>query len=337
MSNTSSDILKSETLAELGEQKVLERLQKFCPEEVIGDDGAAIPWQTNSGDAGDRLVVTTDVLVDGVHFSDRTTPPHSVGWRAAAANLSDLAAMGADPVGLTVGLALPGETRWQWVEQLYRGLKDCGDRYSAPIIGGDLCRSTVATLSITALGRARRSHLIQRSALQPGDFLIATGVHGASRAGLELLLNPETGAAVSEPQRQSWIRAHQYPQPRLDWLPMLKIVERAIAGMDSSDGLADAVLQMARSSGCGVELWGDRLPTPAGLSDWVGQDKAQNWTLYGGEDFELVLGLPEELIAQFNRDFSYYVIGQAVMKEGVKLLEKQGGQAIAQLSLSQGF
>ena len=279
------DCSKDETLASLGEQTVLKRLQKFCSQEVIGDDGAAIFWRSppqpngiNSQDAGDYsgnhsgdyLVVTTDVLVDGVHFSDRTTPAHSVGWRGAAANLSDLAAMGAEPVGLTVGLALPGSTQWRWIEGLYQGLKDCGDSYDAPIIGGDLCRSSVATLSITALGRAGRSHLIQRSALQPGDYLIATGIHGASRAGLELLLNPETGKNLPEIQRKSWIRAHQYPRPRLDWLPLLKMAEREIAGMDSSDGLGDAVVQLARVSGCGVELWGDSLPIPKGLVGWVG-------------------------------------------------------------------
>ncbi|MEM9246749.1 MAG: thiamine-phosphate kinase, partial [Cyanobacteria bacterium P01_F01_bin.153] len=299
------------------------------------------PYQQSGKDADDYLVVTTDVLVDGVHFSDRTTPPHSVGWRGAAANLSDLAAMGADPMGFTVGLALPGETQWRWINELYRGLKDCGDAYNAAIIGGDLCRSPVATLSITALGRSQRSHLIQRSTLQPGDYLIATGVHGASRAGLELLLHPESGKNLSKPLKEAWVCAHQYPQPRLDWLPILRKANRAIAGMDSSDGLGDAVVQLARASKCGVELWGDSLPMPEGLGDWVGLEKSREWMLYGGEDFELVLGVSEALIEQLTKQFddglSYFVMGQAVEGEGVKLLDRKGGQAIAELSLSQGF
>ncbi|MEM6503615.1 MAG: thiamine-phosphate kinase [Cyanobacteria bacterium P01_C01_bin.89] len=341
-----------ETLANLGEQTTLKRLQKFCPQDVIGDDGAAIPWRSPSlchpespsvsdNHSDDYLVVTTDVLVDGVHFSDRTTPPHSVGWRGAAANLSDLAAMGAEPVGLTVGLALPGNTQWRWIDELYRGLKDCGDAHSAPIIGGDLCRSPVATLSITALGRSPRSHLIQRSALQPGDYLVATGVHGASRAGLELLLHPEAGANLSRALQGAWVRAHQYPQPRLDWLPMVRNANRAIAGMDSSDGLGDAVVQLAQASGCGVELWMDSLPMPEGLRDWAGSDKAREWMFYGGEDFELVLGgsaaLIEQLTNQLDDGRSYFVMGRAVEGEGVKLLDRKGGRAIAKLSLSQGF
>ena len=87
------------TVGDLGEQGLLERLQRYCPPEIIGDDGAIVPLATNAS-----LVITTDVLVDGVHFSDRTTSPEDGGWRAAAANLSDLAAMGASPLGITVGL-----------------------------------------------------------------------------------------------------------------------------------------------------------------------------------------------------------------------------------------
>ena len=336
------------TLATLGEQQILQRLQRFCPPTVIGDDGAAMLWRSpvdsDSARADDHLVVTTDVLVKGVHFSDGTTPPHAVGWRAAAANLSDLAAMGADPIGLTVGLALPGETPWDWVEALYRGLTACGDRHGAPIIGGDLCRSSVATISITALGRAVRSQLIQRSALRPGDYLMATGVHGASRAGLALLLNPNRGQAVSGAQRDVWIRAHQYPQPRLDWLPIVRSLQegellqgRAIAGMDSSDGLADAVLQLSRASGCGVELWGDRLPMPPGLVDWVGAEAAQQWMLYGGEDFELVLGVPAMALPQLEVGRSQYVIGRAVKGTGVRVLAQKEGAAIAELSLERGY
>ena len=99
---------------DLGEQGLLQRLQRFCPPEVVGDDGAIVTLSP-----GKSLVVTTDALVDGVHFSDRTTSAADAGWRAAAANLSDLAAMGADPLGITVALGLPGGVQVAWVEQLY--------------------------------------------------------------------------------------------------------------------------------------------------------------------------------------------------------------------------
>ncbi|MFM7324874.1 MAG: AIR synthase related protein, partial [Nodosilinea sp.] len=109
-----------ETVAALGELGLLARLFPYCPAQVVGDDGAVLDLPT-----GHRLVVTTDVLVEGVHFSDTTLCPQDLGWRAAAANLSDLAAMGSTSVvGLTVGLVAPGETSWSWVEGVYQGLSE---------------------------------------------------------------------------------------------------------------------------------------------------------------------------------------------------------------------
>ena len=107
-------------IADIGELGLLKKLQPFCPREVIGDDAAILDLPP-----GQSLVVTTDVLVDGVHFSDQTTSAEDIGWRSAAANLSDIAAMGASPLGITVGLSLPGTVTVSWVEQLYQGLVNC--------------------------------------------------------------------------------------------------------------------------------------------------------------------------------------------------------------------
>lgn len=277
------------TLAELGERTVLERLRPFCSAQV-GDDAAV-----RSVAAGDQLVTTTDVLVDGVHFSEQTTPPQSVGWRAAAVNLSDLAAMGARPLGLTVGLALPGETPWPWLEAVYQGLADCLGAFGGEILGGDLCRSPVASLAVTALGEVAPAQVIYRTTALPEQAIVITGGHGLSRAGLALLQGADA-AAVPSGTRQRWIAAHQFPRPRFDAIALLQSLNphhRPIAGMDSSDGLADAILQLCQSSGVGAQL--APLPLPAGLSDWVGPAQALDWTLYGGEDFELVLCLPPDL------------------------------------------
>jgi thiamine-monophosphate kinase len=123
------------TVKDLGEQGLLPILQKYCPAEIIGDDGAILSLKD-----GYSLVVTTDVLVNNVHFSDLTTSPEDVGWRAAAANLSDLAAMGAEPLGITVGLALTPNLAIDWLEGLYRGLSSCLQVYQTAIVGGDVCR-----------------------------------------------------------------------------------------------------------------------------------------------------------------------------------------------------
>jgi thiamine-monophosphate kinase len=161
---------------DLGEQGLLEKLQRFCPQDVVGDDGAILDT-----DPGKSLVVTTDVLVDGVHFSDRTTTAFDVGWRATAANLSDLAAMGATPLGITVGLALPGDRQVSWVEELYQGMAACLNVYSTPIVGGDICSSTVTTVAITAMGEVIPQRAIRRSQARPGDMIVITGLHGLSR------------------------------------------------------------------------------------------------------------------------------------------------------------
>ncbi|MEG5000229.1 thiamine-phosphate kinase [Microcoleus sp. B4-D4] len=277
---------------DIGEQGLLSILQKFCPAEIVGDDCAVLPTNPHQS-----LAVTTDMLVDGVHFSDRTTGPYYAGWRAAAANLSDLAAMGATPLAVTVALAVSADTAVDWVEEFYRGMTACLEVYHTPIVGGDVVRSPVVTVAITAFGQVECDRTICRSNARSNWGIVATGVHGASRAGLELLLNPEFGLNLENGDRTSLILAHQRPKPRLDVLPVVwEILDAAgefsIAGMDSSDGLADAIVQVCRASGVGAKVDRTKIPIPHSLSEIVSTEKALDWALYGGEDFELVLFLP---------------------------------------------
>lgn len=277
---------------DIGEQGLLRILQKFCPAEIVGDDCAVIPTNPHKS-----LAITTDMLVDGVHFSDRTTGPYYAGWRAAAANLSDLAAMGAMPLAVTVALAVAADTAVDWVEEFYRGMTACLQEYHTPIAGGDVVRSPVVTVAITAFGQVEENRTIRRSNARSNWAIVATGFHGASRAGLELLLNPEFGQNLEKGDRTSLILAHQQPKPRLDVLPILwEILDAAgefsIAGMDSSDGLADAIVQVCRASGVGAKVDRAKIPIPPILSEIVSTEKALDWALYGGEDFELVLFLP---------------------------------------------
>jgi thiamine-monophosphate kinase len=280
---------------DLGEHGLLERLQGFCPPGVVGDDGAVLAIA-----APKSLVVTTDVLVDQVHFSDRTTSPFDVGWRGVAANLSDLAAMGATPLGITVGLALPGTTSVNWVESVYQGMRACLETYQTSLVGGDICRSTVVSLAITALGQVLPQRAIYRHQAKPGDVIVVTGLHGLSRGGLELLLNPEQGSNLTVAEQQRLREAHQRPRPRLDVLPYLGEIPEtiAIAGMDTSDGLADGIQQICRLSGVGAVIEGSLIPVFPGLTKLAGHQTAWDWVLHGGEDFELVLCLPESYALQ---------------------------------------
>ncbi|MEH1949878.1 MAG: thiamine-phosphate kinase [Nostoc sp.] len=339
---------------DIGEQSLLEKLQRFCPAEIIGDDAAVL--ETTPGQS---LVVTTDVLVDGVHFSNLTTSPEDAGWRAAAANLSDLAAMGASPLGITVGLGLPGELRVSWVERLYQGMTECLQKYNTPIVGGDVVRSPVTTLSITAFGQVNPSQIIRRSAAVVGDAIVVTGVHGASHAGLELLLHPELGQNLKDAERTALIRAHQRPQPRLDVLPILwKILdsqskiqnhstERSrslkskipVAGMDSSDGLADAIIQICRASSVGAVLEHRQIPVPKTFNHWLPPEQALKYALYGGEDFELVLCLPQELASALVQHLGEgaAIAGRITAGSTVILHDEQKKFPDQVLNLSQGF
>jgi len=287
-------------IQDIGEKGLLEKLHRFCPPDIIGDDAAVLEIECEK--ECKKLVITTDMLLDGVHFSHQTTSAEDAGWRAAAANLSDLAAMGATPLGITVGLGLPGNAEVNWVERLYQGMTACLQQYDTPILGGDIVRSPITTIAITALGTVNSDLIIRRSGAQVGDAIVVTGYHGASRAGLELLLHPEAGPFLSPSDKEVLIKAHQRPEPRLDVLPILKEIFTPytnnishpvhIAGMDSSDGLADAVLQICHASNVGAVLDYDQIPIPPSFGDWLTEEKSLDYVLYGGEDFELVLCLP---------------------------------------------
>jgi thiamine-monophosphate kinase len=319
-------------ISDLGEQGLLKLIHPYCLPNSIGDDGAIVRLSSDR-----ELVVTTDVLVDGVHFSDRTTTAEDVGWRAVAANLSDLAAMGARPLGITVGLSLPSELPVEWLERLYAGMQACLQRYGTGIIGGDLTRSSVATVAITALGEVDPARVIRRSTARVGDAIVVTGYHGNSHAGLQLLLDLELGKELTQQERELLITAHQRPQPRLDVLPLLDELTRLdtnlkndpdrwsdqpqlqqgfpnpkskiqnpkcydnadwqVAGMDSSDGLADAIVQICRASGVGARVDRSRIPLASALTKLLPATALES-ALYGGEDFELVLCLPALIAVQ---------------------------------------
>ncbi|MBD2292255.1 thiamine-phosphate kinase [Anabaena sphaerica FACHB-251] len=341
MSNLPTEHLQ---VQDIGEQGLLERLQRFCPPDVIGDDAAVLVTESEQS-----LVVTTDMLVDGVHFSDVTTSPEDAGWRAAAANLSDLAAMGAFPLGITIGLGLPGDVSVQWVERLYQGMTECLQKYNVPIVGGDIVRSPITTLAITAFGQATANFIIRRSTAQVGDAIVVTGIHGASRAGLELLLHPEIGQNLKTDEKAALITAHQRPKPRLDVIPILKEIFPSpcsllpapclISGMDSSDGLADAVLQICRASKVGAILEQSKIPLPSAFNNWLSPERSLHYALYGGEDFELVLCLPLQAALTLVQKLgaSAAIVGTITPGSTVILQHENKKIPDQVLNLSQGF
>ena len=199
-----------ETLADLGDWELIRRLGAFAPPDQFADDAALLPATRDS-----PLVVNTDVLVEGIHFSDATTAAADVGWRATAANLSDLAAMGCTAVvGITVALVAPAATPWPWVAGVYGGIKEALEAYGGVLLGGDCSGGCQRLLAITALGTwaakapgaasaanqpgaIASSGPIRRSDGLPGDWLVSTGPHGLSRLGLALLQGELRGGSAA--------------------------------------------------------------------------------------------------------------------------------------------
>ena len=330
------------SVQDLGESGLLQLVQGFCPPDVIGNDAAVCAVRE-----GYALVVTADMLVDGVHFSDHTTTAYDVGWRSMAANLSDVAAMAATPIGVTISLGLPPTTPISWVEGLYSGALDClqiggGD---VPIVGGDVCASSVRTVSISALGEVKPGSEIRRDRAVVGDAIVMTGLHGLSRLGLALLLEPEREElrAVRPVDRDRAIAVHRRPMPRLDLVRQLQAWQdrrqhsSGIVGMDSSDGLADAIVQICRASGVGAVLWRDRLLDLVELG--LSESRALEWALYGGEDFELVLCLPASLAQELVRvaGEGAAVIGEVTRSSELVVLDRRGSGDKIRLDRRHGF
>ncbi|GAB4308063.1 MAG: thiamine-phosphate kinase [Geminocystis sp.] len=320
-------------IKDIGEHQLLSIINQYCDQTINGDDGAIIAF-----DSDRNLVVTTDILVENVHFSDRTTPPESIGYRGVTANLSDIAAMGGMPIGITVGLSLRGDTEINWVEKLYQGMKKCLAPYNINIVGGDITKSETNTISITALGKVSASHSIYRHQAQVGDVILVTGNHGLSRAGLEILLFPEKYSHLPPQIREKVIFAHQYPKPRLEVIKYLYELCQygyRIAGMDSSDGLADAILQICHQSKVGARLDRTSIIVDEAITTIIGRKTAFEWVLYGGEDFELVLCLPLNLAKKIQQEFGEkcQIIGQITSSLEVQIIDQENSNL--QLSLNQ--
>ncbi len=262
----------------------------------IGDDAAA--WQPSRSHLS---VVTADALVDGVHFLSALMDARAIGHRAMAANLSDIAAMGARPVLATVVLGVGATTQEAWILEVYRGMSALAAAHGARIVGGDIVRSPVATLSLTIVGEVSRARLKRRSGGRPGDVLAVTGPLGASRAGLELTLRAHD---VDERTRLEALTAFATPSPRLREGRRLAASAHVHAMMDCSDGLSTDVGRLARASGCGAEI--DRVPI-AGVATAVARvagDDARAYALDGGEDFELIVAVERRAFAHLARTYA---------------------------------
>jgi thiamine-monophosphate kinase len=243
-----------------------------------------------------------------------------IGHRAMAANLSDIAAMGARPVLATVALALAGEAE-EWVAELYAGMQALAARHGTRIVGGDLVAAPVLALSLTVVGEVARTRLRRRDRGRAGDVLAVTGPLGASRAGLEL---ERRTLAVADESRAAARSSFRTPEPRVAEGRWLAASRHVHAMMDCSDGLSTDLARMARAGGLGATIEAIPVaPCAEEIARACGAD-AQAWGLHGGEDFELLVAVAPRAFghlaaryrAHFGRDL--LPVGRLVAGQGVQ-------------------
>jgi thiamine-monophosphate kinase len=252
----------------------------------VGDDAAVL-----APTPGHRLVVTTDVLVEGLDFTAALSEPEDWGWKAVVANLSDLAAMGAEARWLVLALTVPDPTPVETLERVYAGVGEACRAFEVALVGGDLSGGPALSMAVTALGEAERPVL--RSGARPGDRLAVTGPLGAAAAGLVLLRRGGRAAAELLGRFPGLAAAHRRPTPAL---AMGLALSRAGASamIDVSDGLAGDALHLAEASGVGVEVHDATVPLAPGVVEaagLLGLDPLE-LALGGGEDFVLAAALP---------------------------------------------
>jgi thiamine-monophosphate kinase len=236
-----------------------------------GDDAAVVAL------ADARAVVTTDAMVDGVHFRTSWSSATDIGTRAAAANLSDILAMGAQPSALVVALGLPEDTLVEWVLDLASGLKAEADKVGAVVVGGDIVRSPVLTLGVTAIGSVVGDRIVLRSGAQPGDVVAITGRLGWAAAGLAVL-----SRGFSSPR----VLADAHRRPVVDYAGASRAAASATAMCDISDGLIADAEHLAAASQVRLELLTEFLEITDAMRD-VGAAlgvEPLTWVLAGGDD-----------------------------------------------------
>jgi thiamine-monophosphate kinase len=248
----------------------------------IGDDGAVtrVPQ-------GQALVTTTDTLLSGVHFL-ADTPPHAIAQKAIAVNLSDLAAMGAEPAWISLSLSLP-TIDTDWLEAFSNGIQEYAVYYSVQLIGGDTVQGPLA-ITITAQGFVPFEQALTRSKAKPGDSVYVTGTLGD--AGLGLHIAQKKCAPANLEHQNYLLKRLNYPTPRLSVGTSLRRI--ASACIDISDGLVSDIQHILKASQCGATIHVDKLPLSQALKESVTGEQAIGYALSAGDDYELLFTVSEE-------------------------------------------
>jgi len=271
-------------LRDIGEKKMVSTITSMLNTSAMlgpGDDAAVL-------EMGDRyLVISTDMLWQGTHFHPSMSWWQK-GWMAAAVNFSDVAAMGAQPLGLLLAMGLPSDLRIKNVQDIVQGAADCCDRLGTDYLGGDTKECSELVLTGTALGNVPRNGLLTRSGARPGDILIMTGSAGLASAGLLAL---DRGLSAEKA-----VRALFEPIPRVKEGTLLSSSGMVTSCMDTSDGLSTSLHELANASGVGFEVDYDSIPVDP-ETRWVTEEcgtELDSVVLHGGGDYQLLFTVRPE-------------------------------------------
>lgn len=292
-------------VADLGEHAIIERIRNRVPPAAppvlvgIGDDAAVLEPEN-----GTLTIVTTDGLVEGTHFDRTLSSAADIGHKALAVNLSDLAAMGATPRHALLSMVLPPAMLVQDVDQMIDALLALAARHRTTLVGGNITASASTpsgtgplVVDVTAIGCAKRRRVLTRAGARPGDIIYLSGTIGAAAAGLESLQRAkETDSGSTDDRSMDGCRQrYRRPEPRVRLGAALGRNRAARACIDLSDGLGDAVLQLAVASDVGARINADAVPIHPEARAWfmsLGTDPVAN-AVSGGEDYELAFTAPQ--------------------------------------------
>lgn len=328
-------------ISELGEFNLIKRLtegvklQNSSSERGIGDDCAVM----NYGDK--RLLATTDVLLEGIHFDLTYTPLKHLGYKAAVVNFSDIYAMNGQPKQILVTIGISKRFEVEQIEELYSGILLACQKYKVDLIGGDTSASlTGLTINITCLGEGDADRIVYRNGAKETDLICVSGNLGASYMGLQLLeREKQVFRQVKDPDFQPDFSTKEYvlerqlkPEARRDIIAELAKNDILPTSMiDVSDGLSSEILHLCTQSGCGCEVYEDKIPIDYQTAV-TAEEFNMNLTtvaLNGGEDYELLFTAPLADYEKLKNIDDIHIIGHITKPENGILLITRDGQAIA--------
>jgi thiamine-monophosphate kinase len=290
----------------------------------IGDDAAVLDY------GGDPIIVTTDLLVEGIHFDMMYYPLKHLGYKAIVVNLSDICAMNAIPKQVTVSIAISNRFSVEAIDELYEGMKKACEVYDVDLVGGDTSASLKGlTISVTAIGSIARDRITYRSGAKPGDILCITGDLGSAYLGLQIL-EREKQVYLASPESQPELNQKKYligrqlkPEARLESvLYFQKVGLLPTAMIDVSDGLASDLMHICKASGVGAFVEEAQVPIhdEARMQAMEFHLDPITCALHGGEDYELLFTVDPKDLEKVRFMDSVYIIGEITPKEdGIKL------------------